>query len=194
MLNCPDCGAPMSLRTARRGRNSGGQFYGCTRYPQCRATLPLEAVTVENAETDDFEVPKDQIIPSSPIQFPQFFRAQSLFEGCESRFIESGAVPEELLIKLRDEPGDVLKINGICQWRMDYTAAVIVTPAMGEKRIISQMEKILTRGRLTLLSPLLETKLKKLFGNPQVGPQISALNGALPEVITDQRILSVLIA
>ena len=77
---------------------------------------------------------------------------------------------------------------------MDYTAAVIVTPAMGEKRIISQMEKILTRGRLTLLSPLLETKLKKLFGNPQVEPQISALNGALPEVITDQRILSVLIA
>jgi len=33
---CPKCGAPMVLRTARRGANAGNQFYGCTRYPDCK--------------------------------------------------------------------------------------------------------------------------------------------------------------
>lgn len=35
---CPQCAAPMELRTARRGANSGQQFWGCPRYPECRGT------------------------------------------------------------------------------------------------------------------------------------------------------------
>ncbi|MCR4679778.1 MAG: topoisomerase DNA-binding C4 zinc finger domain-containing protein [Lachnospiraceae bacterium] len=33
---CPMCGAPMILRTAKKGENKGGQFYGCSKYPKCR--------------------------------------------------------------------------------------------------------------------------------------------------------------
>lgn len=33
---CPQCGAPMVLRTAKRGANAGNNFYGCTRYPACK--------------------------------------------------------------------------------------------------------------------------------------------------------------
>lgn len=40
---CPKCGSPMSLRTARRGLNAGGQFWGCTKYPSCRGTLDAKA-------------------------------------------------------------------------------------------------------------------------------------------------------
>jgi restriction system protein len=36
--SCPRCGSAMVLRTARSGRNSGGQFWGCTSFPRCRAT------------------------------------------------------------------------------------------------------------------------------------------------------------
>jgi restriction system protein len=35
-LTCPKCGAPMTLRTAKRGNNAGNSFYGCTRYPDCK--------------------------------------------------------------------------------------------------------------------------------------------------------------
>jgi restriction system protein len=35
-LTCPKCGAPMTLRTAKRGNNAGNTFYGCTRYPDCK--------------------------------------------------------------------------------------------------------------------------------------------------------------
>jgi four helix bundle suffix protein len=33
---CPQCGKPMALRTAQKGKNSGKQFWGCTGYPECK--------------------------------------------------------------------------------------------------------------------------------------------------------------
>lgn len=36
---CPRCGSQMTLRVAKRGKQAGNPFWGCTRYPQCRATL-----------------------------------------------------------------------------------------------------------------------------------------------------------
>jgi restriction system protein len=35
---CPRCGSAMALRTAKRGPNAGGEFWGCSAYPRCRAT------------------------------------------------------------------------------------------------------------------------------------------------------------
>jgi restriction system protein len=36
--DCPECGKPMELRTARRGANAGNQFWGCSAYPACKGT------------------------------------------------------------------------------------------------------------------------------------------------------------
>ena len=33
---CPRCGSPLVLRTAKKGANAGGQFYGCSAFPKCR--------------------------------------------------------------------------------------------------------------------------------------------------------------
>jgi len=37
---CPACGKPLVLRTARKGSKAGSQFWGCSGYPGCKATLP----------------------------------------------------------------------------------------------------------------------------------------------------------
>jgi len=37
---CPQCGQPMVRRTVRRGGDVGRGFWGCSAYPNCRATLP----------------------------------------------------------------------------------------------------------------------------------------------------------
>jgi restriction system protein len=37
---CPKCESEMVLRTARKGPNAGGQFWGCQAYPQCGFTMP----------------------------------------------------------------------------------------------------------------------------------------------------------
>lgn len=37
-VTCAECKAPMRLRMARRGPGEGKPFYGCSRYPACKAT------------------------------------------------------------------------------------------------------------------------------------------------------------
>jgi len=38
---CPSGGSPMVVRTARRGKNIGSSFWGCTRFPKCRSTRSM---------------------------------------------------------------------------------------------------------------------------------------------------------
>jgi len=40
---CPKCGQPMRLRNARKGPRAGGQFWGCTNYPECDGLRDVEA-------------------------------------------------------------------------------------------------------------------------------------------------------
>jgi restriction system protein len=38
---CPACGKMMVLRTARKGKHAGSQFWGCAGYPHCKGTRAL---------------------------------------------------------------------------------------------------------------------------------------------------------
>ncbi len=38
---CPECGARMVKRVARRGSHAGEAFWGCSAFPDCRAIVPL---------------------------------------------------------------------------------------------------------------------------------------------------------
>jgi len=39
--DCPLCGKPTVLRTARSGKNAGKQFWGCPAYPECKGAVEL---------------------------------------------------------------------------------------------------------------------------------------------------------
>jgi restriction system protein len=39
--SCPVCAKPLVIRTAKRGPNAGGQFWGCRDFPACGGTLPI---------------------------------------------------------------------------------------------------------------------------------------------------------
>ena len=34
-VECPQCGSAMVVKTAHRGRNAGGKFWGCPNWPRC---------------------------------------------------------------------------------------------------------------------------------------------------------------
>lgn len=38
---CPVCGKPTVLRTAKSGKNTGQQFWGCSAYPGCKGVVNL---------------------------------------------------------------------------------------------------------------------------------------------------------
>jgi four helix bundle suffix protein len=50
--HCPKCSQTMVLRTARQGPNAGSQFWGCSRYPDCRGTRQIRAKSDRTNSTD----------------------------------------------------------------------------------------------------------------------------------------------
>ena len=40
--DCPQDGLTMVLRTARKGRYAGSQFWGCSQFPECKEILPFD--------------------------------------------------------------------------------------------------------------------------------------------------------
>lgn len=49
---CPRCGADLVLRTAKKGPNTGNQFYGCSNYPKCRYTREAQRVLCRPSDAD----------------------------------------------------------------------------------------------------------------------------------------------
>jgi predicted RNA-binding Zn-ribbon protein involved in translation (DUF1610 family) len=45
---CPKCGAEMVLRTAKKGANVGKQFWGCSNFPNCSATVEAGSASTIN--------------------------------------------------------------------------------------------------------------------------------------------------
>lgn len=43
--SCPKCNSSTILRTARSGKRPGSQFYGCSRFPQCRGIVNINQET-----------------------------------------------------------------------------------------------------------------------------------------------------
>ena len=62
---CPKCGGPMGLRTARKGNHVGSQFWGCTRYPACNGTRPVDGENNRSAPSN-LSGPSNQTDLSDP--------------------------------------------------------------------------------------------------------------------------------
>jgi four helix bundle suffix protein len=48
---CPQCGKPMTRRTAKNGPKSGASFWGCSAYPNCKGTRPVDDQTNRTSPT-----------------------------------------------------------------------------------------------------------------------------------------------
>ena len=79
-VRCPKCGSSMVLRTAKRGPNAGGKFYGCSRYPKCKATVPFEPVAPGSEE-----VPEKEKRSLTETFFPRTLIARERFQNYRTR-------------------------------------------------------------------------------------------------------------
>jgi four helix bundle suffix protein len=53
---CPRCSAPMRLRHARKGPRAGGQFWGCTNYPECDGLRDVDSSRLASTPVDSGRV------------------------------------------------------------------------------------------------------------------------------------------
>lgn len=49
--NCPKCDKPMVKREAKKGKKAGEAFWGCSDFPNCRGTLPIEQIQDNEPES-----------------------------------------------------------------------------------------------------------------------------------------------
>jgi len=162
-IKCPKCGSPMILRTAKRGPNAGGKFYGCSRYPECEATLPFEPLDTEPIEDDDEKPsPRESF-------FPRTLVARARFQEYEVRFFETVAVPEDLLEGIVSGDTEEEMLKAFSQWRIDFPfREAKPTLTESQRQIISVLEKILNRGKITLPSPRVEKQFREIFKPPRI--------------------------
>lgn len=163
---CPQHNVEMVLKTAKKGRNAGGRFWGCPTwsYTKCRHTLPFEEQS--SSESAD-AVPSVDAVPSKlslRSLLPRSLRARTRFQGFQVRFLDSAALPVSILEAVIDGELEEDIVRAFSQWRLDYPASSH-DPVWTEKetQVLSVAEKLLTRGRLTLCSPTLEEEYRGAF-------------------------------
>lgn len=150
----------MILRTAKRGRNTGNQFWGCSKYPRCRGTRDVNDESVD----DSHPRPTANFVADAPEQ-PRSFAALPVtwVEGATrteyvSEYVSVGAMPGIFREVLTHQP-DLEPILSQC---------LLLTPrgrprsgATDHARLVSALlVKMLQRGRNPL--PTLEVERESL--------------------------------
>jgi len=164
---CPNCGAEMVLRTARRGKYIGQSFYGCSRYPICKAISRPWEHNSKNGGPSGVTTDRQAEATLPQLVFPRRLMARPLRARAQVCFFETAALPDWVLSGLSSTfPEGIpdLLVREFSQWRVDFPKPAAV-PALDtrKRQVLAVCDKILTRGRLTLISPAVQPQLEAMF-------------------------------
>ena len=167
---CPKCGSEMKRRMARRGPNAGKYFYGCTKWPDCNAIINIDGERTSGVvpkpkilHGENFANPDDDNRPYvniAALDFPVELEVRPRASGFETVFIDSMALPKNFFNMLDDDEYRK-SVESFAKWRIDFTPGDHPPLSEKETTIISIIEKIINRGRLTRLSEKLEKVVLK---------------------------------
>lgn len=152
--DCPECGSPMQIKVARRGRNRGGRFWSCTRYPDCRATLDFAASGAANAPSSANGVgaPAQTAVPRRVL----WADATLDRPGWTCRYTSVGG-------SLRAFPESAQVARKIAQAWIARTEAFADVDGDVE-RVVGLLKKIIQRGTAPPLDPAAERALLESTG------------------------------
>jgi ATP-dependent DNA helicase RecQ len=166
-IKCPICGAKMILRVAKKGPHKGKTFWSCSRYKYgCKGIINIqeeeEKYVIDNFKRVDKIATRAS--PSNRLNLPIYLQAREKLKNHQVLFIQLSALPEIILESINDfEISNNIR-RMFSQWRLDFSdndADIVVSDI--NKIFISLIEKILTRGKITLISEHSEKELKKIL-------------------------------
>jgi ATP-dependent DNA helicase RecQ len=166
----------MVLRTARRGRNRGGQFYGCQNYPRCQGTLPVLAARESNPVAQPTAPPFNAVVtPTTDSQLDQVRpRVQwsdgstRLRDGWNAWFVPVGGGFRAFM--LSEAAQDLSRNTWVAVSRVDSYEPVDDDTV----RVCSMLRKLLQRGSTAPVTPSLERSFLRELGVATPAPD----NGA----------------
>lgn len=188
---CPECGRPMALRTARRGRYAGRQFWGCTGYSasppnQCKAIVnipdegfessPAIGASSSTAQADDStgsttsgSSPRGVEPDLNPETIPRQVSVQPNHTQEQVRFFQACGLPAEYVNAIYQGETERELVRSAAQWRLDYP---LPRTNLRDPWLLQQLsiaESILTRGATPFCSPEIEKALRNAFPNASAG-------------------------
>src|SRR6056297_873119 len=142
---CPNCNTKMNLQIIfEKRRKKSNPYYICDKCNNKIKYQPKESKTQDLLLTD--------------------MKAQAYSNSYQNTFFQSFAIPKKLLDNIYKEDFIYDKFVDSSKWRLDHTLKDEKFRIDRElKNILLIIKKILLRGKLTLISPFLEKKIKKLL-------------------------------
>ncbi|MSR19551.1 MAG: DEAD/DEAH box helicase [Gemmatimonadetes bacterium] len=144
-LACPECGAPMMMRTARKGKNAGGQFWGCTTYPQCEGTRAVGQPDAREAQ----QTRPSQASPDTTsvrLEVPVVYVAEPVEAGYQVEAFESVALPQALVALINLGDIDPRVVRSFAGWRLDFPLPSARRPLGVDRTVVSLARDLLLRG------------------------------------------------
>ncbi len=171
---CPKCGADMIKRLARKGPNAGKYFYGCSRYPNCNGIININGdiwtkdrlvpskLKISYDDEDNEEAEDNRPYTNiAALNFPIDLEARPRAHGFRTIFMDGMALPRNFFSMFNDDAEYRKSVESFSKWRIDFVPSASPTLPEKETAIISAIEKIINRGRLTRLSESLEKNVLK---------------------------------
>jgi ATP-dependent DNA helicase RecQ len=160
---CPDCGAPMRVRTARQGSFAGQTFWGCSRYPQCKTILQYEpsdgttwaAPGAARSATMNGSIASERLAPAFPVGVTVAPRNQ----GGQSTIFQACALPSAYVTAIYNGDLEPSVVRTLGQWRLDYPRPAVPRLSESDALLLGIAETLLTRGTLTFCSSSTENLL-----------------------------------
>jgi ATP-dependent DNA helicase RecQ len=172
----------MQLRTARRGANAGGKFWGCPKYPTCKGTRDATADTVLGEQGfNDNSSQGVQPISRSKIPRPIIVAASS--SERRACVYAGAAIPRVALDAVA--LGDALEESrrALSQWLAEWPRSFSPGASGDIPPWLAVAGKLLRRGSIIPLDPGVEERLRSLLGDPTKIPQSDWIRAAA-EILT----------
>lgn len=144
----------MQLRTARRGPRAGRQFWGCSRYPACKATVEFTPAAPGGDGPSTKSPP-----PAAARAFPVRAAAAARERHGQSAFFQACGLPAAFVERLHMGDADRRLVRAAAQWRLDFPLPYDEGVPPEDRNVIAVAESLLTRGATPLCSPALERTL-----------------------------------
>jgi ATP-dependent DNA helicase RecQ len=162
---CPACGEKMLLRTSTKGVYKGNKFWGCPNWKKlkCNTIINLEENINDSCINKNDSV---DCLEDYEYLIPKFLQCREKFFGFQTKIYQSIAIPYSFLKQINHNNIDRKKMNQLNSWRIDYPLGSFQLQKQ-YRNVLILANKILTRGRLTLTSPILEKKFEEYFKTSQ---------------------------
>jgi ATP-dependent DNA helicase RecQ len=139
----------------RQRRRDGHVFWGCPRYPACKATRD-----VEDGPGPAAEAPNPQ---SHASNWPRGVVAEARGGSASHMFFQAAALPASIVRSLAEGDFDIDLVRSFAQWRLDMPSSREPILTADLLSALSAAEAILTRGT----TPLCAEEIERLIGSPE---------------------------